>query len=60
MIRRGKLSKFTHESKFTEKINTKLTAQEAITEGNKLREMIAGKTIHVVNDDYELMNSFRL
>lgn len=41
----GKRAYFTNESKFTEKINTRLTAEEALKEGQKLRTKLFGKRI---------------
>lgn len=41
----GKRAFFTNNSKFTENINTRLNAQEAIQEGISLRKKLEGKRI---------------
>lgn len=44
-VYQGRLSKFTHETKFTGRINTKILANDAIHEGDDLRKLIKGKRI---------------
>lgn len=41
----GKRAYFTNHSKFTENINTRLSAQEAVKEGKELRAKLFGKRI---------------
>lgn len=60
MVLRGKLSRFTHESKFTERINTKIMAKEAIEEGNNLRNRLKNRRVLDLSDHSQLMNAFRL
>lgn len=44
-VTRGNYSRFTHESKFEDNINTQILAQEALNEGNRLRALIKNKRI---------------
>lgn len=46
-VYQGKLSRFTAESKFTTRINTKVAAYEACQEGDDLRHLLQGKRILV-------------
>lgn len=59
---RGSLSIYTNESKFTENINTKNTAEVACIEGDILRDQLLGHRILECPSRYkrDLMNSFRL
>lgn len=62
-VRQGSFSRFTNESKFTENLNTKRIAAEALLEGEELREKLKGKRILLVRtekDSWELKNAFRL
>lgn len=62
-VLRGNFSKFTHESKFIENINTEKLAEKAKTEGDELRNKIKGKRILLdltQKDSRDLLNAFRL
>jgi hypothetical protein len=59
-IRRGKYSINTHPSKFTENINTKKFADQAVNEGYTLRNQLNGRRILEATDEWELKNAWRL
>ena len=65
-VGRGKLSVFTHESKFKDNINTKTLAQMACLEGDILRDQLSGhRVLHCPPQNspfhnWDLANSFRL
>jgi len=60
-VREGRYSKYTNESKFGGTRNTDTFAEEAISDGDKLRKKIAGRRILPdLRDERELKNSFRL
>ena len=68
-VREGRLSRFTAESKF-EQTNCKIFAAEAVSEGLKLRHLVAGHRVlpdlsvgtlrSDLHQERELKNAFRL
>ncbi len=62
-VQRGMFSIYTHESKFTENINTKVNAEKACIEGDILRDQLYGHRVLECPSIYQnrdLANSFRL
>lgn len=61
--REGRCSRFTNASKFdTDRTNTQKMAQEAIREGEALRQKLVGHRILMASEhlDRDLKNAFRL
>lgn len=63
--REGRCSRFTNESKFdSDRSNTRKMAQEAIREGEALRQKLQGHRVLIPNEyetslDRDLKNAFR-